>query len=147
MFHRAIEIRFSRFDHPFFNAELVRQSLGLEAFFRAVGEEHLFDKGAIGLANVQRRIALVPNDRGPRNAPGLEPNGLTRGDAPCYAQRVERQLLLVTQADHQHAFGRNRAFGWYEQNRLAEFTNEFAAISQGRKNPLHLPVKLFCGAR
>src|ERR1019366_7298896 len=90
--------------------------------------------------NLNSRVALVTDDRSPGDAAGLESNRFPRCDAPDYAQRIEGQSALITQADHHEAFRGDGTFGRYEKKCLAEFADELAAIAQRGENAAQMPV-------
>src|SRR5208282_1633576 len=60
LFHRAVEVARSGFDHDIFYAERRRQPLCLEPLFGVVSGKELFGKSAITQADFDGGIAFVP---------------------------------------------------------------------------------------
>src|SRR5207245_6914976 len=119
------------------------QSLRLESLFRVISRKHLLDKGAVPLAHVNGGVAFVAYHRRPGHMGRLEPNSLARGDAPYQAQRIKRQPLFLSQADHHKALRWNRTFRWSEKDRFSKFADKFAAISQRAKQAAEMRVRVF----
>ena len=97
LLYRTVEEARPGFNHERFDAELGGEVLRLQALLGVVSGEHLLGKSAIAFAHVNGSIALVTNDRRPRDVLCFQPDGFPRGDAPNDAQSVKGQILFLAQ--------------------------------------------------
>ena len=105
--YRTVEEAWPGFNHQRFDAEVRREALRLQALLGIVSREHLLSESAVALANVNRGVALVANDRGPRDVLCLQADCFPRGDASNGAQGVKRQIFILPKANHHEPLRRN----------------------------------------